>query len=192
MNLCRFLSLTITVGTLLSTALPAAEPARAVNPATVWDLTLLYPNEAAWRAAKEQVATGIPKVKTYEGRLGESAATLREAMDCLYGLRKEFGRLETYASLSLDEDTRNAAALEREQELGLLGTEFSRATSYLNPELLAVGEAKVRGFLDADPELAPYRFPIMEILRAAPHTLGSEAEGVLSATGLVTDRKSTR
>ena len=90
MNLYRFFSLTITVGSLLSTAAPAAEPARAVDPAMVWDLTLLYPNEAAWRAAKEQVATGIPKVKTYEGRLGESAATLREAMVNLYGVRWEF------------------------------------------------------------------------------------------------------
>ena len=191
MNLCRFLILTTIVGTFLSTALPAAEPARAANPATVWDLTLLYPNEAAWRVAKEQVAAGIPKAKSYQGRLGENAATLREAMDNLYGLRKEFGRLWTYASLSLDEDTRNATALEREQELSLLGTEFSRATSYFNPELLAVGGAKVRGFLDADPGLAPYRFPIMEILRAAPHTLGSEAEGVLSATGLVTGTASS-
>ena len=176
----------MTFGTLLSAALPAAEPARIADPANVWDLTLLYKDEAAWRAAKDHVATEIPKIKAYQGRLGESAATLREAMDFLYGLRKEFVRLGVYASLNRDENTRNAAALERTQELGLLGTEFSRATSFINPELLAVGETKVRGFLDTEPGLAPYRFPILEILRAAPHTLGTEAEGVLSAASLIT------
>ena len=41
--------------------------------------------------------------------------------------------------------------------------------------------------MDAEPGLAPYRFPILETLRAAPHTLGAEAEGVLSATGLIND-----
>jgi len=50
---------------------------------------------------------------------------------------------------------------------------------FMNPELLVVGEAKLRTFLAADPGLAPYRFPIMEVLRSAPHTLGAEAEGVL-------------
>ena len=182
----RFPALLMTFGTLLSVALPAAEPARTADPANVWDLSLLYKDEAAWRAAKDRVAAEIPKIKAYQGRLGESAATLREAMDFRYGLRKEFTRLGVYASLNSDENTRNAAALERTQELGLLGTEFSRATSFFNPELLAVGETKVRGFLDIEPGLAPYRFPILEILRAAPHTLGTEAEGVLSAASLIT------
>ena len=163
----------MTLGTLLSAALPAAEPAGAVNPADVWDLTLLYKDDAAWHAAKDHVAAEIPKIKNYQGRLGESAATLRESLDFIFGLRKEFSRLSVYASLSRDENTRNSAALERTQELGLLGTQFSRATSFFDPELLAVGETKVRGFLDTEPGLASYRFPVLEILRAAPHTLGT-------------------
>lgn len=182
----RFPALIMTLGTLLSAALPAAEPVGAVNPADVWDLTLLYKDDAAWRSAKDHVATEIPKIKNYQGRLGESAATLRESLDFIFGLRKEFARLSVYASLSRDENTRNATALERTQELGLLGTQFSRATSFFNPELLAVGETKVRGFLDTEPGLASYRFPVLEILRAAPHTLGTEAEGVLSAASLIT------
>jgi oligoendopeptidase F len=181
----------MTLGTFLAPALPAAEPARPADPASVWDLTLLYKDSAAWQAAKGRIATEIPKMKSYEGRLGESAATLREALDFIYGLRKEYYRLATYASLNRDENTRDSSALERTQELGLLGTEFSRATSFFNPELLAVGEAKVRGFLDAEPGLAQYRFPVLEILRAAPHTLGMEAEGVLSAAGLITGSPSS-
>lgn len=177
----------MTFGTLLSAALPAAEPARAVDPTDKWDLTLLYKDDAAWHAAKDHLAAEIPKIKTYEGRLGANAATLREAMDFIYGLRKDFERLEVYTSLKRDVNTRDSAALELNQEANLLGTDFSRATSFLNPELLTVGEAKLRAFLDADPGLAPYRFPILEVLRAAPHTLGAEAEGVLSAASLITD-----
>ena len=178
----------MTLGTLLSAALPAAEPPRhPADPAAVWDLTLLFKDDAAWRAAKEHIAAEIPKIKGYQGRLGESAATLREAMDFIDGLRKGFDQMAVYASLKRDVDTRDSAALDLSQEADLLGTEFSRAASFLNPELLAVGEAKLRAFLDADPGLAPYRFPILEVLRAAPHTLGAEAEGVLSASGLITD-----
>ena len=175
----------------LATALPAArsaEPAApAANPANNWDLTLLYPDEAAWRAAKDHIAAEIPKIKAYESHLGDSAATLKEALDFIYGLRKDYDRLAVYTSLKRDVNTRDTAALELNQEADLLGTDFSRALSFLNPELLAVGEPKLRGFLDSDPGLAPYRFPIMEVLRAGPHTLGAEAEGVLSAANLITD-----
>jgi oligoendopeptidase F len=187
MQLHRLLPVLMTLGLLLPSHLPAVEPSSHADPASVWDLTLLYQDDAAWRAAKDHVAAELPKIKNYQGRLGESAATLREAMDFIDGLHKEFDRMAVYTSLKHDVNTRDTAALELNQEADLLGTEFSRATSFMNPELLAVGETKLRAFLDSDPGLAPYRFPIMETLRAAPHTLGAEAEGVLSATGLITD-----
>ena len=175
------------LGTSLPSGLAAANPPPPADPTSVWDLTLLYKDDAAWRAAKEHIAAELPKIKNYQGRLGENAATLREAMDFIYGLRKDFDRMAVYTSLKRDANTRDSGALELNQEADLLGTEFSRATSFVNPELLGIGEAKLRTFLDSDRGLAPYRFPIMEVLRAAPHTLGAEAENVLSATGLITD-----
>jgi oligoendopeptidase F len=175
------------LGLSLPSGLAAANPSAPADPASVWDLTLLFPDDAACRAAKDHVAAEIPKIKNYQGRLGESAATLREAMDLIYGLRKDFDRMAVYTSLKRDANTRDSGALELDQEADLLGTELSRATSFVNPELLAVGEAKLRAFLDSAPGLSPYRFPIMEVLRAAPHTLGAEAENVLSAAGLIND-----
>ncbi|MES1194725.1 MAG: M3 family metallopeptidase, partial [Opitutus sp.] len=144
-----------------------------------------YADDAAWKAAKDRVAAGIPSIKEFEGKLGQSPASLFAALDYVEKLREEFIRLSVYASLNRDLDTRQAAALERSQEIGLLGTQFSRATSFMDPELLAVGETRIKAFLSDEPRLAPYRFTLMETLRAAPHTLGAEAEGVLSATGLV-------
>jgi len=186
MHLKRLLILGMTLAPLLPAAAPAAEPTAADLAANTWDLTRLYKDDAAWHAAKDQIAARIPKLKAYQGRLGESAATLQEAMDLIYGLKKELNRLDVYASLKRDVNTRDTTALELSQESDLMATDFSRAASFVNPELLAVGEAKLRGFLDSAPGLAPYRFPIMEVLREAPHTLGTEAEGVLSAATLIT------
>ena len=143
---------------LMSAASPAEMPKPTPGPADVWDLTLLYADDAAWRTAKEQLAAEIPKLKEYEGKLGESPANLLAAMNHLQRIRDEFTRLSVYASLNLDEDTRKAPMLERTQEVGLLGTQFSRATSYMDPELLTVGEAKVKAFIAAEPGLAPHRF----------------------------------
>lgn len=180
-------ALLVTVGAvsvaLTSSALDTKSPS---DPAFVWDLTPLFRDDAALKAAKADVAARIGKVKDFEGKLGESATSLRNAMVYLRDLRSDFIRLSVYASLRLDENTRDASALERSQEISLLGTQLSQATSFVDPELLAVGETKLRGFLEADPGLADFRFSIMETLRAAPHTLGAEAEKVLSSASLVT------
>ena len=96
----RLPSFLMTIGFLLSPALAAAEPPSHSDPASVWDLGLLFRDDAAWHAAKNHVAAEIPKIKNYQGRLGESASTLREAMDFIYGLRKVFDRMAVYTSLN--------------------------------------------------------------------------------------------
>lgn len=159
---------------------------RAKDPAHIWDTALLFPNEQTFEAAKERVTKSIPKLKSYQGRLGESAVTLLEALDFHYAVRKDYMRLAVYASLRLDEDTRNAPALERDQTIELLGSELMRATSYVRPEILTVGAEKIRSYIAGEPRLSIYRFPLEDILRAAPHTLGAEAEGVMSAASMVT------
>ena len=166
----------------------AAAPAAPVadDPLAVWDLTPLYRDEAAWRAAKDRLAAALPQLAAFAGRLGEGPGVLLQALEAVEARSRELMRLYTYASLQADEDTRLAPPLERRQEMGLLASQFSRTVSYLRPELLALGEARIEAWLAAEPRLAPHRFPLREILRGAPHTLGAEAEGVLSATSLVT------
>ena len=64
-----------------------------------------------------------------------------------------------------------------------LGGEINEATAYVQPEILTVGSSRIAGFLAADPGLAKFSFELKDILRKAPHTLGTEAEGVIAAAG---------
>jgi oligoendopeptidase F len=174
---------------------PAAPAASAVpakiDPAYVWDLSLLYTDEAAFAAAKAKLVADLPKLKTFQGRLGESAGTLLQAMNLLTDLQGQYIRLGTYASLASDENLRDAPAMERNQEMDMLASELSNAASFVNPELLAVGEKKLVGYIDSESGLAVYRFPISDVLRNAPHTLGAEAESVLSSVGMIADAPSS-
>lgn len=160
------------------------------RPDGVWDLADLYPTPEAWTAARDRVAAEIPKIDAFRGRLGEGAGTLREAMDLITGLQKETSRLGVYASLKADEDLRDSAAGERRQMQQQLGVELGRTTSFLTPELLGLGNDRVLSDLANDPGLAPYRFTIEEMLRQRPHTLGAEAEKVLSTSRLIANAPS--
>jgi oligoendopeptidase F len=192
MTFTRLFLLCLAMTTNLQATDTAPAPTTQPSPAPddlkyVWDLSLLFKDKAAFDTAKAQLAVDIPKLKQYQGRLGESAATLRAAMDTVTNLVERLGRLGTYASLASDEDIRQAPALERSQEIDMLGTQLWDTLSFINPELLTVGEKRLRSFLDTEPGLATYRFPILDVLRTAPHTLGSEAESVLAATSMITD-----
>lgn len=59
------------------------------------------------------------------------------------------------------------------------------------PELLAVGSERIEGFISEEPGLTKHAFGIRETLRQAPHTLGTEAEGVLASTGNILAGPST-
>ena len=107
-----------------------------------------------------------------------------KAFDAISRVGKETARLYTYAGLKADEDLSLAKDQERRQQAGALYTLLNEKTAWLAPELLDLGEAKVRAFERENAELAKrHGFFLDNTLRAAPHTLGLEAESVLAAAG---------
>ena len=58
-----------------------------------WNLSDLYPDDAAWRAAKDKVAAEIPQLGAFKGKLASSPATLADALTKMSALSKELSRL---------------------------------------------------------------------------------------------------
>jgi len=168
----------------LPAAARAAAPGGAQTPA-MWDLSDLYATDAAWAAERDAIETALPGIAAYRGRLGESAATLRSALQTLSDLNRRFERLYTYASLKADEDLQVAANQERRQLAVALGAKLGEAGSWMNPEILALGRAKVEAFLAADPGLGKFRFGLLDTLRLAPHTLDPAGEALLASASPV-------
>ena len=178
-------------GLILSTAalaaVAAAHPALAQAVAdpvvAAWDLSELYPSDAAWRADRDAVAAAIPAFARFKGTLGQGPAALRTALETISNERKRLYRVYIYASLKADEDLRVAANQERKQQFSDLATAFDTAVAWVNPEVLTVGKARIDGFLAAEPALAKFRFALEDTLRQAPHTLSEESEGVIAGAG---------
>lgn len=178
---------------LLVAATPAT-PAAAPRPAAAqaapaqagWDLRDLYPTDAAWNDAYARLKTQIAGLSSLKGTLGSGAPALRDALMKISDVSRDYLRLAVYASLNADIDVRVASKQERNQQIQALGTSLQEQTSWLNPEILAIGADKVRGFIAADEVLKKrFDFQLDNVLRAAPHTLSAEGEGVLAAAGNV-------
>lgn len=143
-----------------------------------WDLTALYPSDEAWEAARQSVAVRIPKIEQFKGHLGESADKLHAALSTLMEVSKDLDRLRNYASQTKDQDLRVAKSLEMNQSVQRLMVELGAASSFLQPEILGLAPATVRGFVAADPRLKDYSFFLENILRFKPHTLSPAEEKV--------------
>src|SRR4051812_42752543 len=79
----------------------------------MWDLTELYPNDAAWSAERDAVLKQLPSIQVYKGKLGDNAATLKAALTAVSEIGKKAARLAVYAGLKADEDLRVAPNQER-------------------------------------------------------------------------------
>jgi oligoendopeptidase F len=148
-----------------------------------WDLRDLYASDEAWTASYEHTASGVQALGRYAGTLAASAESMLTALTAISDLRREAARLSAYASLRADEDVRVASNLERRQRAESLETALAKHSAWLAPEIQALGETRVRGFVAQSPVLARrFDFFLLDTLRRAPHTLGVEAEAVLAAS----------
>ncbi|MCM8730856.1 oligoendopeptidase F [Hephaestia sp. GCM10023244] len=168
----------------LVVAMPAwAQDTKMPADTAQWDLAEIYPNDAAWDAARKQALAAIPGMKAYQGTLGTSADALAKALVAQSDLGRTIARIYTYVSLKADEDVRIAANQERQAQAIDLYTAFGEAVSWIAPEILTVGEAKVTGFIAANDTLKKrFDFYLANVLREAPHTLSPEGEVLLAGT----------
>jgi oligoendopeptidase F len=148
-----------------------------------WNLADIYPDEAAWRAAKDKIAADVPQLKQFQGKLGTNAATLAEALERAYAINKELSRAYTYASMLADQDTRDSSHQGMLQEMSQLGATFSAATSFIEPEILKFEKGTTTRLVANDPRLKKYEFYLADIERRAQHTLSDKEEALLAMAG---------
>ena len=170
------LSLTLAVASL-STPVKASE-------SVVWDLTGVYANDEAWESALETAHAEITALPRLAGSLGDSSASLSAALNQISSLEKEIARLYVFTSLIFDSDQRDADAQARIGRSRTLYSNFEESISWLAPEILAIGDARIEAFISADETLAAHEFFLRDTLRSAPHTLDAKTEEILAQGSL--------
>jgi oligoendopeptidase F len=145
-----------------------------------WDLSALYPDEAAWAASKQEFLAAIPGVAAHQGKLGESASSLLAAMTAYEQAARRAERLYSYAFQRYSEDTRVARTMQMQQEMSQAYSDFRSAVAFTRPELISIGREKIDAFVAAEPRLAQYRMYFDDVLRATPHTLGPSEEKIIA------------
>lgn len=144
-----------------------------------WDLTVLFPTPEAWSASFGELQQVYKDILQFQGRVGDSAETLRECLELEKQLSLQIERLGHYASLRSSEDSSDAESLAREGQFENLMTLIGEASAFVAPEIQAIDDATFEQFL-ASSTLAEWQIPLRKLRRLKKHTLTVGEERLLA------------
>ena len=150
-----------------------------------WDLSRIYPDQAAWDADAAAYQEAVRTVARHRGHLADSPARLKEAVEDTLKVGFLGERLFVYARLRSDEDTGDSAARGLTDRITALSIQAAEALAFFEPEILTMPAEQLNAAID-DPDLAPYRRMLTELRRRRAHTRSIEVEEVLAQTADLT------
>jgi oligoendopeptidase F len=147
-----------------------------------WNLTELFPSDAAWQTEKTRLSGEFAKAREFNGTLSQSAARLQLALDLQTAQDKAFSRLAVYASLKADEDTRDATYQGMKDQVVQMTAAYGSEWAFLEPEILTMDPATLDSWIASTPGLKVYSFYLHDVLRRKAHTLKASEEALLART----------
>jgi len=148
-----------------------------------WNVHDICANWAEWTTAYEDLDRGIAELAAFEGTLARGGSALLAAFQAQDRVGALMYKVWYYASLQHDEDQRDNDVAARRQQVQILFSRHAQATSWFNPELLAVPYATLAAWMTADARLAVYRFAVDSLFHEQEHVLDAQGERLLSYTG---------
>ncbi len=151
-----------------------------MNPEFMWDFTHIYATREAWEEELRAIEEKNAEIGRFKGKLGESAAALADGLDAMYSLIERIERMFAYARLQKEADNGNAELQSMEARAMNALIAFGSETSYIQPEIVEIGEERIAEFLVTEPRLATYRFMLSDTMRSREHVLDAKSEELLA------------
>jgi oligoendopeptidase F len=179
------LALTVLVATAMAYDPDPATPRSEVPDTHKWNYTHVFPSVEAWEAELAAVEAEVPALAGYEGRLGESADTLFEAVTRVEALVLRLYKLYIYTQLRLDPELSDSTNQAMQGKVGFLFQNFGSTVSYMEPELLEIPQATINAYIASSPDYVIYQHHFDDMFRMKAHSLSKAEERVLSMAGQV-------
>lgn len=150
-----------------------------------WQLDKMYSSKENIEKDIKIVKEYINEVKKYKGKLSDNRESFLNALSVYENASRLVQNLYVYTHMKQHEDTRINSYQGDASRTEMLSSELSMATSYIVPEIIAMDEKVLNGFLE-DEKVSFYKKFVDDILRDKPHTLSEREEELLAATSELT------
>ncbi|WP_304225919.1 oligoendopeptidase F [Gracilinema caldarium] len=154
-------------------------PRSAVPLKDTWDLSKLFPSDAAWYDGLAVYEKMIEKIESYRGTLGRSAETLADWLDFFKEGSILEERLAYYCELRQTEDEGASEGRTMTGRFAMAQARAQAAASWAVPEIQAIPDSSMQSFLTHS-RMAEYRIYLQKLLRWKPYILSDKEERLLA------------
>lgn len=148
-----------------------------------WKLEDIYAQNDLWEKDFAEVKNLALKLSQYKDKLSISSNNLLHCLDANAAMNRLFEKVYVYAHMRSHEDSANGFYQSYSDRSESLSVEVSSANSFVVPEILAIENEKLAGFIKENEKLAFYKKYIDEIVRSKPHILNASEEQILAMSG---------
>lgn len=159
---------------------------KETDPKYHWHLEDIFTSPDEWEETFTYVSEQLPEMEALQGTLGQSADALYGALTKLDEVSLAFYKVYAYASMKTDEDTTDSESQTRSDRAKSLLVRLQAAVAFVEPELLAVPEETIKGFMEQKSELKLYQQYFDNLWRQKEHVLSPAEEQILAQAGQVT------
>ena len=159
----------------MSTPLPRSK----VSKNQTWNTESVFVSPEAFDIELQNVLDTLPEIKKYQGHLGDSVDLFLEAFKAMDALEARSMKVRVYATLSsaVDANDEKGAAMNGKAMSAL--AQVGAATSFVEPELLSMGEVKLHGWIQDDPRMKLYEHFVNDLFRKQEHVRSAEVEELM-------------
>lgn len=159
--------------------MPTPLPRAKVKENQTWNAESVFASPSQFDAEVKSVLDALPSIQKYKGHLGDSVDTFLEAMNAMDALEQRSMRVRVYATMSssVDANDEQGAAMNGKAMSAL--AQVGAAASYVEPELLSVGEAKLRQWIQSDARMKVYEHFVNDLFRKQAHVRSAEVEELM-------------
>ncbi len=163
--------------TTSTTTLPSR---REVPLEQTWDLASIFSTPTDWDAACTQLAGMLPELSACQGHLGDSPHKLLDFIQLFQQAGTLMGKINVYASNAYAVDTLDQSAVARNGQGRSLMAKYQAATAFFDPELMQIGFARLRQWMQENPELKFFAFYVDKLEKRREYVRSGEVEEVLA------------
>lgn len=150
-----------------------------------WKTEDLFENKEAFLDGLDDLVKKTDALKSYKGRLTESASTLYEAILALEDLSILAYSLDSYTSLNQAVDATNTESQELEMQFSSAATKMSADITFAN-EIMTMSDTTCEKYFKEETRLEDYRVYICDLQDQKQYKLSDDTEEALAALGEVT------
>jgi oligoendopeptidase F len=149
-----------------------------------WKIEDIFKNDNEWALQKETIRSKISNIDNLKQDWTSAPTKMLVLLELLNEINILASKLSSYVSHQQAADLSDTKFQKMEGELQSIFVDYRTKLSFINPDILKLGETNFKKYIETEPKLATYNFMATDIFRNAAHILPEDQQKIVSLTGL--------